>query len=227
MVSLIPTERGDGTSPIRSGRPRAIFAAICLGVSLIVVDCGSRSTPQQVFPVSAFPFAQGKVWTYAVGDAQGICDDTINIEVVGYSSALTDEETSIWRLHSVRDSVPQFFFEAETAFVARSVNRVIVQQQNQCFPHLTLNFPLVPGQWWRGPDPTVFDSVEVAGWDTLNVPVGTFPGALRIEEYRANRDSALARQIWIVPQIGIVKMQESSGPGAVPSRTWALVSFKA
>lgn len=212
-------------TPCSTRRP-GVLRTFWLALPLVITGCGAPAVSQQSFPVSSFPLAQGKEWTYAVCDAQGSCDDTISIAVVGYSSALSNEETSIWRLRSARGGMPRFIFDAETVFVARSVNTVIVQQQNQCYPYLSLNFPLVPGQWWRGRDPTVFDSVVVVSWDSLTVPIGNFPAALRIEEYRASLDSALVRQIWIVPQVGIVKMQGSSGLGAGPSRTWALVSFK-
>lgn len=199
-----------------------IWPAICCLLIVLLAGCQKSDRADRLISTSEFPLTLGNEWTYEFRDSLDVVRDTIFVRAVGYSTPSPGTETSIWEIHSVR-GVPRFFVHAETLFVARNETTISIQVQNQCYPYLTLRFPLQTGSHWRTPDPTVYDSVHVVPWDTLGAGAGASRAALRIVESRYSADMALRREIWIARDVGIVQIQE--GPVEESRRivSWRLV----
>jgi len=221
---------GSATVFSDSSSPNPTFVADYSGfynVQLVIKDKEIYSEPHFVtiqaiftaFSEDYFPQKVGNKWIYRVTDEEGTAKDTITVEVVGTTTLQNGETASIW----VYSDVYQFSFYGYIGtlyLVTRGDTLVYYRRdyQNNLHPILGYIVPFQVGDIWGGMSHT--PSVTVLEYNSISIDIGTFPGAYQMEHIIPGFESYDWSYNWIVPRVGLVKMDFHDGRSDGATITW-------
>ncbi|MCH7774713.1 MAG: hypothetical protein IH784_09960 [Bacteroidetes bacterium] len=179
-------------------------------VQLIIKDKEMYSEPDFVTiqaidaePENYFPQKVGNKWKYKVTDSTGTVKDTITVEIVGTTTLQNGEPASIW----VYSDFGTIYLNGyiDTLYLVTRVDTLIYYQiyQNDLLPFLGYIVPFQVGDSWG--EMWVTSTVNVLEYNSITIDIGTFYGAYQMEHLILWAYGSWSYN-WIVPRVGLVKM---------------------
>jgi len=191
---------------------------LVLLIPLLFASCENSTGNKNPQPVSSqtFPNMVGDKWVYAIHDSLSHTVDTLEMKIVGTTTA-NGKSLTIWARKS---SVYK-----DTFYV--SINNDTVNYYDDPIPNVVdhkLIFPLKTGNFWKNPN-QLSDSTTVTGQDLITVPADTFNDAYRIERNWTSFNIRGYSITWFVNNVGIVKMYRRVQGFDNIQETWDLLSY--
>jgi hypothetical protein len=198
---------------------KSFFVSICFLFIVKFFACNKPTPGDQAFPIEQFPLTIGSTWKYAIRDSVMQTLDTVLVSVVD-STILSDGTTAAVVQYAYGRSV-------EMQYVALSGDSLLTYKSPDVRNlSMILVFPMELGRQWTTSPP---GSMKVTARESVNVPGGSFAGALRIEQHPFIGNFYGGTTYWFAPGTGLVRMHRSWMDTMADTRVnviWELVSFQ-
>jgi hypothetical protein len=194
----------------------ALFSILCL---VKFFSCNEPDLEKQVVDAGNFPLSLGSIWKYAIYDSTKHRADTVVVSIID-STALSDGvPAAVWQY--------TYSHSADMQYVAQSGDSIFVYRSPDVRSlSMVLVLPLEVGREWTNSPPA---SMKVTAREKVDVPGGSFAGALRIEQHPFIGNFYGGTTYWFVPGIGLVRMHRSWIDTMAEDRVntvWDLLSFE-
>lgn len=186
-------------------------------ISLLFSAC-ENSTENNPPPDSTktFPNKVGDQWYYGVYDSLTSTVDTMNVRIIGTTTA-NGKELTIWARTSSTYN--------DTIYV--NVDKNTVYFYTDPYPNFAdkiIEFPLEVGKYWLNSG-KITDSSIVKSIESVNVPADNFTESYKIERNWGGFNVYGYSDTWFVDNVGIVKMYRRIGGFDNIKDTWELLSY--
>ena len=190
-------------------------AGFCLVA--LVASCTDTGIEPQVpnFNLGDFPHEVGTTWTYAVYDNILQKVETV---VMTVSGKMSGESVWFWDV--------DYTGVKETAYCHIDGDTMIIyHQEDKSWINTTYVFPMQAGNRWDGATAGSESSVYKVGPEAVHA--GSFESCFQIMESWGVNDDHTDFSSWLVPQVGIVRMNHTETQRGIVLKnvTWELLSY--
>jgi len=192
-----------------------LFLMIASLLILFLTGCAKKNN--DLVPQStAFPNKTGDQYTYRVTDSTNHSSYMIDIKVGNLSRLDNGKPVTMW--------IYTYQGHSDTSYVlANQDSAVFYRNRQTTFSKIDIldlyHFPLQVGAKWRTSFAT--DTSEVISVSDVTIEGKTYHNAYRISEYGHSLNYSINKQIWFVPDIGMIRMNYKT-LGA--NETWELIN---
>lgn len=166
--------------------------------------------------VAEFPNTEGSQWVYARYDSVAQHRDAVTVLALGLDTLPSNTVARIWQ-RSYSDG------RRDTQYVSVVADTLrILSDPNSLWYGAKLVFPLSLGKRWAGD--FVTDSYQVLRIGAVAVPAGQFPVSYLVEEQWGMFNDYGRVRTWLVPNIGIVRMDRWATSSAM-NESWELLRY--
>jgi hypothetical protein len=172
-----------------------------------------------------FPKKVGNKWKYKVSDQAGTVTDTITIEVVGTTNLQNGEPASIWVYSRISNIYPYPYSIIDTLYLVNRGDTLVYYHQNNPDPLLGYIVPFQVGDSlvirWN-------NTVVVMEENSMSIDIGTFQVAYQMKHLIPGWSpmySEFYSYNWIVPYIGLVKMDLYEYSFNLKEEHWELIWY--
>jgi len=199
---------------------RLVF--ICaLFLLVISLQCGKKSVngsegePPPKFEISDFPNQKGFQFTYSLVDSfVNPVYDTVTVIIKGDTTLPNSKQATIWEYNY--STYTDTFFVTTTNDTLRFYSRWDNQRARTVYV-----FPIKVRNEWKGDFAT--DTTRVVEEGTVEVPAGNFQKGYRLHESWFGFNDFGDITTWLVPHIGIVKMDRIE---YTSNQKWELIDYQ-